>query len=301
MKTTLMFRKVKALTFFLIVSVLSSYAQKNFVDGFVITTAKDTLVGKLSNVHKNAHNFIDFLYPNGNDTVFTPNHIVAYEMGDDSYIVVPIPDPNDPDTTYLFAKEIVAGFASLYETKIKVDPITPAEVAYLCRKYDETSFHPAGKIKSLVNFFSDYPILHEELKLNHHVYRNNLETRVQLFNHYNLWKKHHLDSIKAANPTKAPVMKHSVEVYMADSVSLSLESKFELDKIAGKLEADPGLELYCEFLETTPQSLATKHVMKAVMTHLYQLDARINESVVSKSDGQINQTSKGQVILYYYK
>ena len=133
-----------------IVFVASSVdAQHHFQDGFVITTKNDTLVGKLNNLHKHAHNYIDFLFPNGTDTVFTPNHIASYEIGNQRFEVVPVLQANNEDTSYAFAQVLVEGYANLYKTKIKVDPITPAEDAYLCRKYNENVYYPAGNLRVL--------------------------------------------------------------------------------------------------------------------------------------------------------
>lgn len=283
--------------------VQQANAQKDFQDGFVITTHKDTLVGKVSNVHKNAHNFIDFLYPSGKDTIFTPNHISCYEIGNQRFIVVPFPHPTKADTTYLFAKVIVEGYANLYKTKIKTDPITPAEDAYLCKKYNETVYKPAGKISSLAKFFSDNAILYDELKNHPHLYSNNVETKIELFNNYNMWKKHELDSLASIThkETKTSVEKQRIEVFMKDSLNLSPESKFDLDKIASKMDVDPSLNMVCEFVKTSDSPKATQNVMKAVMKHLAQLNARIEEKITSSPENQQIVPSKaGAQIIYYY-
>ena len=280
-----------------------SAQQKDFQDGFVITTKHDTLVGKLSNIHKNAHNYIDFMYPNGVDTIFTPNHILSYEIGNQRFIIVPY--PTKKDTIYLFARVLVDGYASLYKTKIKLDPITAAEEAYLCKKYNEDRFYPAGQLKSLAAFFNDHPFLESELKNHPHLYANDLATKEQLFNHYNAWKRHQIDSINAATNKTAStkVERHLLEVFMADSVNLVPESKFELDKITGKLSAEPNLTMAIEFVNTSTNAKFEKQAMKAVLLHLNEYDARIDESAVSVPENQQLVPSKpnGQFVYYYFR
>lgn len=278
-------------------------AQKDFQDGFVITTKNDTLEGKVSNVHKNSHNYIDFLYPNGTDTIFTPNHISSYEIGNQRFEVVPVPHPTRSDTTYLFAKVLVEGYANLYKTKIKTDFITSAEDAYLCRKYNENNYYPAGKMSSLAKFFSDNPVLASELKSNAHVYSNNIDTKIHLFNNYNTWKKHQLDSLSAIdqNQSLVPSSRTRVEMFMTDTLELTAYSKIELDKIASRLDKDPSLSMVCEFVQISPDEKQVKRVMKAVMRHLSQLDARIEEKIVSVSENQVTLPSKeGAQVLYYH-
>lgn len=281
-----------------------SIAQKDFQDGFVITTRKDTLVGKLSNIHKNSHNYIDFMFPNGSDTVFTPNHILSYEMGNQRYIVVPMPHPTKKDTLYLFARVLVDGYASLYKTKLKLDPITAAEEAYLCKKYNEDRFYPAGRIKSLAIFFNDHPFLENELKNHPHLYANDVETKEQLFNHYNAWKRHQMDSISAINrPTNVKVDKRLLEVFMADSTNLVPESKYELDKITGKLSAEPNLTMAIEFVNTSANPRFERQAMKAVLLHLNEYDARIDESTVTVPENQqlVPSRPNGQLVYYYFR
>ncbi len=289
--------------FFCTMGSPDALAQKDFQDGFVITTKSDTLVGRLSNIHKNSHNYIDFIYPDGHDTVFTPNHISSYETGNQRYVVVPVPHAIKDDTTYLFAKILVEGYANLYKTRIKTDPFTAAEDAYLCKKYDEKEYHPAGKIMYLADFFNDHIVLSKELRSHPHLYKNNSETKVQLFNHYNMWKKYNLDSIAAAKggTTLSAINKHRIEVFMVDTLNLSPESKFELDKMAGKLDADPSLDLVCEFVQLSPTARQTERVMKAVMQHLHQFEARIDEKITKVSESQqVFQSKEGSQVIFYY-
>jgi hypothetical protein len=279
------------------------HAQKDFQDGFVITIKSDTLVGRVSNIHKNSHNYIDFMYPDGTDTVFTPNHIVSYEIGNQRYLVVPVPHPTKDDTTYLFAKIVVEGYANLFQTKIKTDPFTAADNAYLCKKYDEQNFHPAGKISYLASFFSDHPVLSKELKTNAHLYKNNLETKIQLFNHYNIWKKFHLDSLEANKKGESfsAINKQRVDVFLADTLNLTPESKFELDRITSKLDVNPSLNLVCEFVQLSPGALETERVMKAVTRHLNQFSARIEQKITKVSESQqLVQSKPGAHIIFYY-
>ncbi|MBC7390391.1 MAG: hypothetical protein H7329_14335 [Opitutaceae bacterium] len=278
-------------------------AQKSFQDGFVITTQKDTLVGKLSNIHKNSHNYIDFLFPNGRDTVFTPNHILSYEMGNTRYVIVPVPHPVKLDTAYYFAKVLVDGYASLYQTKIKTDFLTPAEEAFLCKKYNQNQYFPAGQLKNLVTFFSDYTYLENELKNHIHLYNNELETKIQLFNHYNSWKRHHMDSV-AAHKLLARIEKIQLEVFVSsDSNNLVPESRYELDKISSKLSLDPNLIMVMEFVTIKGNEKLEKKAMKAILKHLNTFDARLDETMINIPDNQGIRPSKsnGQILYYYFR
>ena len=278
-------------------------AQKSFQDGFVITTKKDTLVGKLSNIHKNSHNYIDFLFQNGRDTVFTPNHILSYEMENTRYVIVPVPHPVKLDTTYYFAKVLVDGYASLYQTKIKTDFITPAEEAFLCKKYNQNQYFPAGQLKNLAAFFSDYTYLENELKNHIHLYNNELDTKVQLFNHYNSWKRHNMDSV-SAHKLLARIEKIKLEVFISeDSINLITESRFELDKISSKLSIDPNLIMVMEFVTTKGNEKLEKKAMKSVLKHLNTFDARIDETIIYIPENQGIRPSKpnGQILYYYFR
>ena len=279
------------------------FAQKSFQDGFVITSRKDTLVGKLSNIHKNSHNFIDFLYPDGRDTIFTPNHLSSYEMGNQRYIVVPMPHPVKKDTSYFFAKVLVDGYASLYQTKIKTDFISSAEDAFLCKKYDQSQFYPAGQLKNLASFFSDHPFLENELKNHIHLYNNELSTKIQLFNHYNAWKRHHLDSINA-HQLFTRVEKIKLEVFLdSDSTSLTAASRFDLDKLSGRLSVEPNLTMTMEFVKNIKNEKVEKRAMKAILKHLNEYDARIDELMINVPENQDINPSKanGQVLYYYFR
>ncbi len=292
--------------FVLLISLWSlnlALAQKSFQDGFVITTKMDTLSGKLSNIHKNSHNYIDFKLPDGRDTIFTPNHIVSYEMGNTRYVVVPVPHPVKLDTAYYFAKVLVDGYASLYQTKIKTDFITSAEEAFLCKKYNQNEYYPAGQLKNLTAFFSDYSYLENELKNHIHLYNNELDTKIQLFNHYNSWKRHHMDSI-AAHKLLARIEKIKLEVFVSqDSMNLIPESRFELDKISSKLSIDPNLIMAMEFVTNRGNEKLEKKAMKAVLKHLNTFDARIDETIINIPENQGIKPSKpnGQILYYYFR
>jgi len=297
--------KYTIILFALFSSFSTMVAQERYQDGFVITTKNDTLVGRLNNLHRRAHNYIDFIYPDGNDTVFTPNHISSYEIGNQRFEVVPLPHPTKLDTTFLFAHLLVDGFAKLYVTKLKVDPITPAAEAYLCKKYNENVYYPAGNLKSLGLFFADYPTLNNELINHSYLYTNNLETKLQLFNHYNAWKKHQIDSLAASRVSNAnlKVDKMVLEVFMSDSTNLTPESKYALDKITGKLAADPDLDMTIEFVNSGVNVSFEKKTMKAVLLHLNEYDARIDEKIVSIPENQEIKPSQsnGQIVFYYFR
>ena len=273
-----------------IVFVASSVdAQHHFQDGFVITTKNDTLVGKLNNLHKHAHNYIDFLFPNGTDTVFTPNHIASYEIGNQRFEVVPV----------------LQAYANLYKTKIKVDPITPAEDAYLCRKYNENVYYPAGNLRVLATFFGDYASLKNELQNNVNVYTNDMQTKMQLFNHYNSWKRQVLDSLANSGIRSANIKvdKQMTEVFFDKSHNLLPESKYHLDELTNKLGMNPGLEMVFEFVNTGSEATFTNKTIKAVKLHLNEFDARIQEVVINIPENQEIKPSKpnGQILYYYYK
>ncbi len=286
-------------------TLISLHAQRQFQDGFVITTNKDTLVGQVSNIHKHTHDYIDFRYPNGTDTIFTPNHISAYEIGNQRYIVVPLPHPTRNDTAFLFAHVLVDGYASLYKTRIKIDPLSAAMDAFLCKKYNEKEYYPAGHMDHLAIFFKDYPVLNNELVNHCHLYSNNLETKMQLFNHYNAWKRYQLDSLsKNSNSTAShKVEKVALEVFMKDGTNLIPESKFQLDKITGKLSAMPNLRMTIEFLNSGANPALEKQAMKAILLHLNEYDARIEEQTISLPENlSIKPSQKnGQIIFYYFK
>ena len=280
-------------------------AQHHFQDGFVITTNNDTLVGKLNNLHKHAHNYIDFLYPNGTDTVFTPNHISSYEIGNQRFEVVPIPQMRDNDTSYLFAQVLIEGYANLYKTKIKVDPITAAEDAYLCRKYNEDKYYPAGNLGLLTTFFNDYTSLQNELANHIHLYTNDMQTKMQLFNHYNSWKRHELDSLSNLSPQPAniKVEKQMTEVFYNKSHDLTPETKYHLDELTNKLSTNPGLEMVFEFVNTGQEASYLNKIINSVRLHLNEFDARIQEVIINIPENQGVKPSKpnGQILYYYYK
>ena len=281
------------------------YAQHHFQDGFVITTKNDTLFGKLNNLHKHAHNYIDFMYANGIDTVFTPNHISSYEIGNLRFEVVPIPQMHNNDTSYLFAQVLIEGYANLYKTKIKVDPITPAEDAFLCRKYNEVAFYPAGNLGLLTTFFSDYVSLTNELANHIHLYTNDMQTKMQLFNHYNSWKRHVLDSLSSLNLTLSniKVEKHMIEVFYTKSFDLTPESRYLLDELTIPLGKNPGMEMVFEFVKMEEESTIQNKKTNALKAHLLEFDARIQEISITVPANQdiIPSKPNGQIVYYYYK
>lgn len=304
-----MTKSVFSLRFYILFQIvfvaLAVDAQHHFQDGFVITTKNDTLVGKLNNLHKHAHNYIDFLYPNGTDTVFTPNHIASYEIGNQRFEVVPIPPMYNNDTSYLFAEVIIEGYANLYKTKIKVDPITAAEDAYLCRKYNEKMYYPAGNLGLLTAFFSDYTSLKNELANHIHLYTNDMQTKMQLFNHYNSWKRQVLDSLSNLNLQTAniKVEKQMTELFLDKKQNLTPETKYHLDELTNKLSANPGLQMVFEFVNSGQEAAYTNKTINAVKLHLSEFDARIQEVVINIPDNQDIKPSKpnGQILYYYYK
>jgi hypothetical protein len=280
-------------------------AQHHFQDGFVITTKNDTLVGKLNNLHKHSHIYIDFLYSNGVDTVFTPNHISSYEIGNQRFEVVPIPQIRNNDTSYLFAQVLIEGYANLYKTKIKVDPITAAEDAYLCRKYDEKKYFPAGNLGLLTTFFSDYTSLQNELANHIHLYTNDMQTKMQLFNHYNSWKRKMLDSLSNIRPLDAniKVEKQLTEIFIDKNHDLTPETKYHLDELTNRLVTDPGLEMVFEFVNNVSETTLINKTINSVKMHLNEFDARIQEVIITIPDNQDIKPSKpnGQILYYYYK
>lgn len=304
-----MINKVIFFKYFVIIQIVlfvfSAKAQHHFQDGFVITTKYDTLVGKLNNLHKHAHNYIDFLYSNGKDTVFTPNHILSYEIGNERFEVVPIPQMRNNDTSYLFAQVLIEGYANLYKTKIKVDPITPAEDAYLCRKYNENVYYPAGNLGLLTTFFSDYTSLQNELANHIHLYTNDMQTKMQLFNHYNSWKRQILDSLSnLTTPTaNIKVEKLMTEVFFDKNHNLTPETKYHLDELTNRMVTNPGLEMVFEFVNSGQEAAYTNKTINAVKLHLSEFDARIQEVVISIPENQDIKPSKpnGQILYYYYK
>jgi hypothetical protein len=289
----------------IVLFVFSADAQHHFQDGFVITTQNDTLIGKLNNLHKHAHNYIDFLYSNGNDTIFTPNHILSYEIGNERFEVVPIPHMGDNDTSYLFAQVLIEGYANLYKTKIKVDPISPAEDAYLCRKYDEKFYYPAGNLILIATFFSDYASLKKELENNINLYNNDMQTKKQLFNHYNSWKRRVLDSLANLNTPKAniKVEKQMTEIFLDKNHNLTPETKYHLDELTNRMVTNPGLEMVFEFVNSGQEAAYTNKTINAVKLHLSEFDARIQEVIISIPENQDIKPSKpnGQILFYYYK
>lgn len=288
----------------LLIPLLASYVAAqtlNYQDGFVVTSKNDTIIGKISNSHKTSFSFIYFLYPTGTDTILQASALNAYEIGNNEYITVPLPHATKDDTISLFAKVLVDGYASLYVTKIKTDFLSSGSTAYLCRKYDESQFYPAGKIRSLANFFKDYPTLHTELKDHHHLYTNTEETKIQLFNHYNAWKRHIIDSLAGKSTIQESnnqLDKKLLEVTMADSVTLSSTAKLVFDHIVSKLSKEPHAKLILEFVPSKGNDIAISQVMKAVLYHLNPYAARIEASILSSATVS---EGKGYLLYYYFR
>jgi hypothetical protein len=294
--------KLFVYTFCFLCPFLVCAQSETFQDGFVITTANDTLFGKLFNAHQKSHVFIKFQSLNKTDTIFTPNHLLSYEIDNQRFVVVPIPHPTKHDTAYLFAQVLVDGYASLYKTKLKTDPFTSPENAFLCKKHDSKTFFPAGNTKNLAHFFSDNPSIFNELKTNGHQYDNSVKTKTKIFNQYNEWRKSMADTVPAKQ-SNIKVEKTMLELYLAYDNSLSHESKYELYKIASKMSDDPSLKLSLEYVENKDKIVLEHKIKKETKFLLYEFYDRIEETSLKIPENQQIQATnpKGVIVFYYFR
>jgi len=296
MKTT----RYLILSIYVLLIPLFSFGQtETYKDGFVITTSNDTLFGKVFNAHQKSHTFIKFQNQKQIETIFTPRQVLSYKIENQKFVIVPIPHPTKNDTSYLFAEVLVEGYANFYKTKLKTDPFTAPENAFLCKKHDSKTFVPAGNTKNLSHFFSDNPSIFNELKTNGHQYDNSVKTKIKLFNQYNEWRKSKADSVPKESNIK--IDKTLLELYLAYDNSLSHESKYELYRIASKMSDDPNLKLTFEFVENKDKIVLEHKIKKETKLLLNEYYDRIVENSIMIPENQhITPVNSKGIIVYYF-
>lgn len=176
-----------ALSFFLIHHISQAQKDTSGHVGYVVTSHRDTLKGLVYNHHKKAHAYIVLKHVNGSlqDSTLLPKDVITYVANNKSYRTVKMTRISDEDTTYQFAQVIVEGPISLYETKIKTDPILPPTRAFLAEKLSDHRVVPFGKVYYIVPLIED----NEQLKndIIDQKYDNTLNSKKKVCEIYNDW------------------------------------------------------------------------------------------------------------------
>jgi len=184
---------------------LTSFSQKHFVKGYVITTQNDTLFGFLKD-RKNPNNFlrmstdlykkIKFKDENGHKYKYAPTNLNGYKIGNYEFASVWIPD-NVAGTIFgnfgnsynniekKFAKIIVKGYLSYYHYEY-VDENGLNYTEYFKRENEyEVTFVRTGIFglnkKALSRYFSDCPELVEMIN------SKKIKRPTEITNFYNNW------------------------------------------------------------------------------------------------------------------
>lgn len=166
-----------------------NFKSKNtfFQEGYVIEHDNDTIYGRISNIHKHSHLYIDFKYNSGKDTVLDPVTIKGYQIGHHVFRLVSIPSKHNKAKIVL-AEVLVSGTLSLLKTKIKTDFFLPPITSYLC-KLPSDSITPAGSIYHFAKLVNDYSALSDSI--HSHYFKNNEKNIIKVCESYNSWKLLH--------------------------------------------------------------------------------------------------------------
>lgn len=163
---------------------INCFGQNDFEKGYIITNKNDTLVGEISNGHKDAHLFVIFKDKDGKLNNYDPKSALGYAHNNIAYRTVHI--PYGQDTLFSFAKVLADGCLTLYQTKLKLDALLKPKEAYLYIKCNENIFKPAGKANSLLDAVIDYKDLYN--KIASHEFKDDEKSKIAICNAYNLWK-----------------------------------------------------------------------------------------------------------------
>jgi hypothetical protein len=195
-------RKAIIIIFFFI-SGVTSFAQKNYCEGYIIRLDNDTIHGFVKDNFLfgsyNTPNKISFMDSAGNDKIYLPNDIKGYSKANiANYLSIDIGYSNQ------FAKIVIDGYVRLLSIKSKsstttydpnntntnsmvVETSRDIETFYLYNIHNLTLIEVTQfRFKdSMSYYFSDYPKLNEMI-LNKQLTYDDLEIIVEM---YNKWKK----------------------------------------------------------------------------------------------------------------
>lgn len=168
--------------------VLIAQDSKKFTPGFVVLSNGDTVKGLVANLHKNAHEYIDFKpYFSNKDTILTPKDLKSYKIGEKLYFSVAFPGYESDTKIYHFAEMLTSGAITLYKSRLKTDPILPPTEAYIAKKAGVDSTFAVGKVKFLLPLIEDEAEVAELIKT--HKYKENEADKIRICKLYNEKRK----------------------------------------------------------------------------------------------------------------
>ena len=206
------FKLNKSRQLVLVLSLLISphliLAQKDYLDGYIITNENDTLFGKVKD--RKSHPFGKlykkiYLKQKHRKRKYSPNQIKSYQRGASKYeslnlevskhLINEIYTSDTNRGNKVFLKVLVKGYLTYYQLEFEYEDSDYIDAIDLYKRVNESNLQRVTqgvfglKKEFLRNYFQDCPSLWYKIE------KRELKDPIEIANYYNTWKINSIDQI----------------------------------------------------------------------------------------------------------